>query len=688
MNKESKKFLNEMFSLMGRMEKHMTLEETEYVEKYNLNESLYEDGINTYDKKRWTIKANVNVFMDPNQKQKKTRVTFFPVKEQDINRVASACPEVLPIKFYRTKSNKTLFKLRGNLNSSSQLPKTALQGDAYNVNNTMDASDNGLWICKQTGNENTDAVWDNLGQVETLTGFYVEFTNSSLYKPKKRVKNVEGGETEGTEGTEDAVSDTGAGDAGGMDVMSLLANAGINIPLEESFERCYKKALNEMAYNDDEDGTITDVTPNASPEKNSKEDEEVKKWFETTYMKIVNVISQNANGYTPVSLQRLADWEFYYQLYLDSDFICANFRENMTGDIITKAVLEALRKGDYSSIMSVIPTLDLQKLLYGKPLTPKNVTMINNQAMANGTNPTIVLGRNRFEQQFNRRVKPNATRYVAIRPNAAFGTLKGHGLAGHAHNLGFQYNRLYHPYVGYDIADTEDIDPNNPFDFEAEPNMINNLTGEMNQRYMNMQDEKMETEISEEEKMILAELETPEGKAKMFNESFVSFIQSEGYVDALGGISLLPVNTVQDYVTNVINFWKAYVGRLPIDKEENKNSIVMVASFGICYYSQCNKEDFTSACAKAGIKGNGGRSTQENDISQVIGVLEECINYIYNYWDNRFGPMRADIGITDDASDDDEIGAQLGNISESRVIRRKKRVNKGNLETLLESFMK
>lgn len=467
MNRESKKFLNEMFSLMGRMEGHNTL-----------NESIYEDNASS-SKGKLKPQATMKIIKNDNGVLD-LHIKIDPVMPHSVSRLQGI------------------------------YGKRMIQGG--------ESSKKGLV------NYNTPTEWIDI--IKTV-------------EANKRGKKANTPTSSASGNTSD--------DSADMDDFDEMLGDVVNEDIDFDFD----DMLGDTASDNDNDDSSTTGSVN-----------KMYQWFSNDFIKIMQDL------FNVQAADSIYDKKYVDELF-DADAMYAKFQgtpEENAGQQFTKTTMDNFAKEIYSYVqangvdeaINGLPVLNWQSLVYGKALSMRNQAMISNQFSSNPngrTQPTFVNSPETWYKDYGRRILPsednNGYYYWA---NVAgkkgkkrtLGNIEAQGhdvskfsdMQGSVVNAAQRRDNRYRPHYmqGYDISQTELVDPNAPDPITTRPGIINNFTGELNNLAKSEMDarekeykDKLEKakEVMAEDEMLSA-LSDPNMQAKFGNEALKYWISVVG----------------------------------------------------------------------------------------------------------------------------------------------------------------
>lgn len=272
--------------------------------------------------------------------------------------------------------------------------------------------------------------------------------------------------------------------------------------------------------------------------------------------------------------EALNDEEFIQYAYGDET---VEFNDMRISEFEAK-IREALQNGNWAEAISTY-RIDLKTRLFGNQLTEKNKRSIYSQARKRGLTeaspnwPTFVRSRKTWES-LGFKVKDNAIPYfissfvdIGQSPEVGFAKM---GLSKHEIEQASQQMRDVAQMTGvgrgipgpaYDISDVEDV--TNGGRWMKEAGLANNLEGILNdaaiefERNMNKE---QDSEFNKRRAEELRKIETTEGKAEVFNDLLVDYVEINNDRHNLGiKLKNSGQNSIQTYLNNLYDYAKEMI---------------------------------------------------------------------------------------------------------------------------------
>lgn len=413
---------------------------------------------------------------------------------------------------------------------------------------------------------------------------------------------------------------------------------------------------------------------------NNKVDNGIMNWINNTFIPAIKSISNNPN-YEKRHIDDLLNPNFILQKYLVApEKNDTNYNEESTEEV-KKEVAEAIKKGDWNSIKNIFKPINLEAIVFGNVLSLRNQRMVQRQADEYGLKPgdpdypTNLYAPGRWENKFKRKVKPDAKyKWFTMSPRMADrGTKVNLGSKGHYDEFGTKLNGFQPAYL-YDINDTEPIDPNDPDLFNGElPGIINNFTGELNNAAKKYQAElaaQQQNAMSSEQTALMNEIQSDEGKAKIFNDALLSYAEKNGMN---GSITLIDVrkssNVMIDYAKNIIAICDFILKKMRYSNPSLVEPLKMISAFAIA----CRTTGAKEVLSLFGSTANDTKSLLsdwDNACNVTLQSVTMIINYMVKYLTIRYAKFNNDD--TDDGNNTQPqasaspVGTQSGQLKESK----------------------
>jgi hypothetical protein len=457
--------------------------------------------------------------------------------------------------------------------------------------------------------------------------------------------------------------------------------------------------------------SASQASPQTAPNTNGVDDSIVT-WFEKIFIPAIKSVAKNPN-YEQGHIANLMDISYLTDKFLVApEKTDANYTEESFEQIKT-SVADAIKNGDWGSIANIFTPVNLQAIIFGNVLTGRNQAMVSHQARDFGLNvgdpdyPTNLYAGGKWLKKFGRRVLPNAKyKYFTISPRMNDkGTSVNFGSKGHYDEFGTQLKGFQPAYL-YNITDTERVpaaewddyvqkglipkkmDPNVDY-FTDQAGLANNLTGELNSVATAERDAVLaaqQASLSSEQQQLLNDIQTDDGKAKIFNDALLEYAESYNYT----GTPLVDVrnssNIMHDYANNII----AFCGFLLIKLRYNNPTFVapmkMISAFAIgCKTVGANEilSQFNSQIPHDSQISTKAQMLEawDNACKVTLQAVTNTVNAMVEYLSNKYAKFRDDVQQAQAAP-----VAVVANGSTTTPVNENK--DSRSIEDLLEEFMK
>jgi hypothetical protein len=337
----------------------------------------------------------------------------------------------------------------------------------------------------------------------------------------------------------------------------------------------------------------------------------------------------------------------------------SNYHEKTTEEV-KKAVAEAIKNGDWANIANVFSPINLEAIIFGNVLSKRNQMMIATQAADRGIDPTSpdyptnLYAPGQWTSMFGRRVvdNPKGRWYTQIPMMADRGSTKNLGSLGHYEKKGQKLQGFKGGYL-YDISDTERIplsdypkyglnpsklDPNIDYHTDV-PGLKNNITGELNSLAIAARDaaaKQQESSLTDEQVKLLNEIQSDEGKAKIFNDAILAYAEAKGIN---GQVQLIDVNNSQnalfDYAKNLVALADATLKIMKYANPSLINPLRAISAFAIGCETTGSQEVLNIESA---ILSNKPQmlSAWDNACAVTLQFVTELTNYMIKYLMNKY----------------------------------------------------
>ena len=516
--------------------------------------------------------------------------------------------------------------------------------------------------------------------------------------------NKRGGDDANAQGTANANADGGDDDFNLDDELdSLLLNEADDF---DDFN--LDDELAGLFGDDDaEDDTTTDGgDTNAQGGKPlSKVDADVLKWLNTDYKTVIDLVTdkQKSGAYDKGAMAELYDINNLFAIYMGQKKSPEELRilNNKSDSQIIQEVKDALKNGNYSQFASqMITPLNIDAVIWGNQLSPRNARKALTQAQAYGFTPTMLHGATMWPKFYNRTVRPGARPFYLSTNYGGRHFKKDTGSKGHAEGFNNNANFKSGPYAAYDISDTDILDTNKPDFYNAVPGMKNNITGEINQAaidYIQQVKNSIPTDLLQKAEAT----GTDGGKARIYNEVLIAYTQQELKTD----LGLVPLSDKDDdnkcisvYIQNVYKLSEYAISLYNFANAANTKPLVDALAFSIALYT-------TGAHL---LKMGGGyntdiKSTWDREAATLVSIISVIFRFIRARIKSAFAPLRAEInkllqaqkqvGLVDGDDDGNTVAAAASTPSQQQTstvnesVKRKSKKGEESIEALLESFI-
>lgn len=417
MIKEVKENMASMFSLMERMERHMSGFQADENKKSYLNEAIGE-AFNPNVTNKMQPHVELSVVVDHKSQKKELQLLVRGLTSQSVNRVKNS-------QFgYSKDCVCTVTGTQGKLDIYKEIPY--FEVNKRKKDNAVHSDD------AQAANAEVNS--DEFDLDAELADILKESDDFDLDSMLNDIMG--GGDGEGTEGGAESEADYASN--------SDVANTPENMKKADEdiwnwLNTTYKKII-DIATNNGRD-----------------------------------------TAYDSNSVKDLYDMPYLFSLYMSQkqDPSESRIYNEKTDAEINEEIRAALKSGDYTKFGDMITPLDIDATIWGNQLSTRNVNKILRQAQAYGFTPTMLHGATMWPKYYNRRLVPGARPFHVISNNVGRHDRKDTGSKGHVEGFGVGNNPM--PATMYDISDTQIIDPTKGDIHQTLPGIENNLTGGKNQ---------------------------------------------------------------------------------------------------------------------------------------------------------------------------------------------------------------
>lgn len=582
MNNNFKKNMADMFSLMERMEKNLTLSESELLKENFINEATTAQGNFKPHSGLLKPNADIKISEDKAKRVRQVIVTISPVRQQDANKIIRSGRymgdnniQVFPNKKYQGFSNISIKKeLPLAKSAEARDDKKASQASAAQAGATA---------------QQQPAPKGLAGMLKAKKAVNEGLMN--MLKSKQQAQQAQNQQQPQTmsQAPQSAPSDP-SDDVKSTSVYKWLKS--YYLPIVNMLE-------STGAYDNTAIDRLKDIDELYSAYAGTTtEDENV--YISQTADEIKNKISEAiANG----------NWASYIQ---------SNINPINVDSLIFGHVLSALNR---TRISNVKASLGLQ-----------------------GNVHNLILGPRAWRKFFKRRIVDNpSARYPLVGPKADIESTLEKGTNGHNLSMGKQTGGYVH-YVGYAYEDTEPIDPNDTTDYLNDiPGILNNSTGELNQKAIDAKEQALlakQANLTDEEIEQINNLGTDEGKAELFNEGLSAVIQRAG------GSGVVPIdgtgNPVHTYVENIMRAVRSIVSKTQ-PRQDICDIQTAIISFGIGCFTIGSDEILKYASSKGYTNPSRISVDWKEQSDNIIQNLRAFIDGILTYCDIKFKAIREKI---------------------------------------------
>lgn len=632
MIKEVRENIASMYSLMERMDKHMTSFEAEYNKNEFLNEA-FNEGLNQGHLKPV---ANMSITEDASIHRRKIVITIRPLYDQDVAAIKRTAPYSMDDKCQKTKDGHGIafYKL-------VPLKEKRVKADAQNAD------------AQAADNQQADAT----AQQTQAQPQVAQAPKKGGLLGKLAAKKAAQAQNDGSDNnvvTEGLLSKLGAKANNGAAAQAPAATA----PAQTN-------------------------APAGAPQVQADSDD-VLKWLKTYYLGIVNIIAKNTS-YDQQAIDKLKDIQSLYNVYRAEPTSYDKIYVEKSSNDMKSEIAKSIAQGNWADVLKAnINPLNLESLIFGNVLTIRNQNAVKNKAREEGINPgdpnypTLVMAPGKWAKFMRREIIDNPrVAYPMVAPRITDpGHIKqGSGTKGHydsfgTNNSGFQY------FLGYDITDTQPIDPSDTTDYvNGLPGILNNLTGELNQAAIDFKDAALaakQANLSDEQKQALADAQTTDGQARIFNGALMSYAEQYKLQVSLADASNSPT-PINDYVANVLKITKQAVALAGYSNPSIADPMSIIAAFGVGCYTIASDEilKYGNSTSRNGVQSLKGDWDKYAD--SVISTISSIIRYIYNYLNAVYNPINggsdsADPNLVVVATPSDAQQAQATPINESKDV--------------------
>lgn len=449
-------------------------------------------------------------------------------------------------------------------------------------------------------------------------------------------------------------------------------------------------------------GTASQTDQQTIANKNAVDDN-IMNWFTKTFIPAMKMISTNQN-YEKSHMSNLMDINYLIDQFLVApEKTDANYNEE-SAEEIKKTVAEAIKTGNWSAIANVFSPVNLQAIIFGNVLTGRNQRMIQRQASDFGLQvgdpdyPTNLYAPGKWIKKFGRRVLPNAKyKYYTMSPRMNDrGTTVNFGSKGHYDEFGSDLKGFQPSYL-YNITDTERIpaseyetyglnpkkmNPNIDY-FSDIPGLSNNLTGELNQHAIKQKEDALAAQkaaLSADQTQLLNEIQSDEGKAKIFNDALLKYAENIDYKgQPMNDVRNSP-NVMIDYAKNIVSLCDYLLVKLRYNNPTLSEPLKMISAFAIA----CKTTGANEVLSLFGQRFTDTRqllSDWDNACGVTLQAVTATINFMVKYLMNKYAKFND--GTSQQAVQ--TVNASSPNTSSSTL---SESVEINNIEFLLEELMR
>ena len=431
-------------------------------------------------------------------------------------------------------------------------------------------------------------------------------------------------------------------------------------------------------------------------------DDSIVNWFTKTFIPAMKMISNNQN-YERTHMSNLMDVNYLIDQFLVApEKTDANYNEE-SAEEIKKTVAEAIKSGDWSAIANVFSPVNLQAIIFGNVLTGRNQKMVQRQASEYGLQvgdpdyPTNLYAPGKWIKKFGRRVLPDAKyKYYTMSPRMNDrGTRVNFGSKGHYDEFGSDLKGFQPAYL-YNISDTEKIpaseyekyglnpkkmDPNVDY-FSDIPGLSNNLTGELNQHAIKQKEDALAAQqaaLSADQTKLLNEIQSDEGKAKVFNDALMKYAENIDYK----GQPMVDVrnssNILIDYAKNIVSLCDYLLVKLRYNNPTLSEPLKMISAFAIA----CKTTGANEVLSLFGQRITDTRqllSDWDNACGVTLQAVTATINFMVKYLMNKYAKFNDGSTQQAQATVSNSNAGAVSTLSESTII--------NNIEFLLEELIR
>ena len=431
-------------------------------------------------------------------------------------------------------------------------------------------------------------------------------------------------------------------------------------------------------------------------------DDSIVNWFTKTFIPAMKMISNNQN-YERTHISNLMDINYLIDQFLVApEKTDANYNEE-SAEEIKKTVAEAIKSGDWSAIANVFSPVNLQAIIFGNVLTGRNQKMVQRQASEYGLQvgdpdyPTNLYAPGKWIKKFGRRVLPDAKyKYYTMSPRMNDrGTRVNFGSKGHYDEFGSDLKGFQPAYL-YNISDTEKIpaseyekyglnpkkmDPNVDY-FSDIPGLSNNLTGELNQHAIKQKEDALAAQqaaLSADQTQLLNEIQSDEGKAKVFNDALMKYAENIDYK----GQPMVDVrnssNILIDYAKNIVSLCDYLLVKLRYNNPTLSEPLKMISAFAIA----CKTTGANEVLSLFGQRITDTRqllSDWDNACGVTLQAVTATINFMVKYLMNKYAKFNDGSAQQAQATVSNSNAGAASTLSESTII--------NNIEFLLEELIR
>lgn len=431
-------------------------------------------------------------------------------------------------------------------------------------------------------------------------------------------------------------------------------------------------------------------------------DDSIVNWFTKTFIPAMKMISNNQN-YERTHISNLMDINYLIDQFLVApEKTDANYNEE-SAEEIKKTVAEAIKSGDWSAIANVFSPVNLQAIIFGNVLTGRNQKMVQRQASEYGLQvgdpdyPTNLYAPGKWIKKFGRRVLPDAKyKYYTMSPRMNDrGTRVNFGSKGHYDEFGSDLKGFQPAYL-YNISDTEKIpaseyekyglnpkkmDPNVDY-FSDIPGLSNNLTGELNQHAIKQKEDALAAQqaaLSADQTQLLNEIQSDEGKAKVFNDALMKYAENIDYK----GQPMVDVrnssNILIDYAKNIVSLCDYLLVKLRYNNPTLSEPLKMISAFAIA----CKTTGANEVLSLFGQRITDTRqllSDWDNACGVTLQAVTATINFMVKYLMNKYAKFNDGSAQQAQTTVSNSNAGAASTLSESTII--------NNIEFLLEELIR